>query len=185
LIALFTAGLFWATWYLYRATKRLVGGAEDTAQRQLRAYVLVEGVHVKNAVSGEGQMLAQVTIKNFGQTPASEIVTVTGFAFGGWPLSRDLTLTIPESEFTKPNRSRSVLGPTQTEHATTLVRAPTSDERQALITGQLAIVIYGEIRYLDAFKRQQTTKYRFMMGGPVGTTTAGHLAACEEGNEAT
>jgi len=39
IIALFTVILGIATWFLWRATKRLVEGAEDTAQRQLRAYV--------------------------------------------------------------------------------------------------------------------------------------------------
>jgi hypothetical protein len=39
IIALFTIILGIATWLLWRATKRLVEGADRTAERQLRAYV--------------------------------------------------------------------------------------------------------------------------------------------------
>lgn len=38
-LVIFTAGLFAATFMLWKATERLVKGAEDTARRQLRAYV--------------------------------------------------------------------------------------------------------------------------------------------------
>src|SRR5947209_1045178 len=41
IIALFTIILGIATWLLWRATKKLVKGAEATAKRQLRAYVHV------------------------------------------------------------------------------------------------------------------------------------------------
>jgi hypothetical protein len=46
------------------------------------------------------------------------------------------------------------------------------------------IFVYGEIRYRDIFKRKQWTKYRLMMGGPVGVRGR-QLSGCEEGNEAT
>lgn len=42
LVALFTGGLFVATWLLWEATKKLVQGAELTAERQLRAYVYLK-----------------------------------------------------------------------------------------------------------------------------------------------
>ena len=42
LLALFSGGLFYATWKLSGATKSLVKGAEDTARRQLRAYVSLQ-----------------------------------------------------------------------------------------------------------------------------------------------
>jgi hypothetical protein len=59
------------------------------------------------------------------------------------------------------------------------------EEREALVNGQLVIYVYGEVRYFDAFGRKQRTRYRFMMGGPVGTQPGGKLVACEDGNEAT
>jgi hypothetical protein len=55
---------------------------------------------------------------------------------------------------------------------------------KALKAGTRAIYLYGEIHYIDAFKRAQCTKYRYMTGGNVGFRD-GAVAACEEGNEAT
>jgi hypothetical protein len=47
LVALFTAALSIATFFLWRATRNLVKGADDTAQRQLRAYVGIESIELK------------------------------------------------------------------------------------------------------------------------------------------
>jgi hypothetical protein len=46
LLVAFTFLLFVATWLLWRATRNLVRGADQTAERQLRAYVLVTQVKV-------------------------------------------------------------------------------------------------------------------------------------------
>jgi hypothetical protein len=47
LVALFTALLFIATWLLWLATKKLVLGAENTAERQLRAHVYFKDAKVE------------------------------------------------------------------------------------------------------------------------------------------
>ena len=38
----------------------------------------------------------------------------------------------------------------------------------AVITGNQAIVVYGEIRYRDAFDRDRFVRYRRFTGGPIG-----------------
>jgi hypothetical protein len=76
LLFLATMALFWATW-------RLVNGAERTAERQLRAYVMIRTVTVTNLIIG-GDPDAAVTIKNSGQTPASDM---THWARMGFPVS--------------------------------------------------------------------------------------------------
>src|SRR4051794_33085845 len=43
IIAAFTVVLAIATGYLWKATRDLVDGAENTAKRQLRAYIVVNG----------------------------------------------------------------------------------------------------------------------------------------------
>src|SRR5271155_2169793 len=53
---------------------------QDTAERQLRAYVLIPSAHVKNIAEGNGPPVAHVQIKNFGQTPAYKVVNIGGFA---------------------------------------------------------------------------------------------------------
>jgi hypothetical protein len=52
-----------------------------------------------------------------------------------------------------------------------------------LARGELVIFVYGEIRYRDAFKHRRWTRYRLMMGGPVGLR-GDQLAGCAEGIEA-
>jgi hypothetical protein len=159
----------------------------DTARRQLRAYVFVSRANISNATEGNGPVQSRVVIKNFGQTPAYKVVNINGFAFDQYPPPPTLNLTIADHEFGTAGRSRSDLGPTQSEGMTETLRRPplNAAERAALMNGGLVMYVYGEIRYLDAFGRKQRTRYRFMMGGPVGTQPGGALVACEDGNEAT
>jgi hypothetical protein len=56
--------------------------------------------------------------------------------------------------------------------------------KESLANGGHVIYVYGEIRYRDVFGRKQWTKYRYMIGGPVGVRGE-QMAGCEEGNEAT
>lgn len=82
LVALFTFGLFVATALLWRATKKLVDGAQETAERQLRAYVSVKEIVMEQlrhrpqyGLQGEVQQGAIhsyrifVMLENTGQTP--------------------------------------------------------------------------------------------------------------------
>jgi hypothetical protein len=156
-----------------------------TSRVQLRAYVFVSTAVVTNAADGTGIPEAQVTIKNSGQTPAHNVINVSGFAMDIYPAPPTLSLIISDDEFASPARTRAVLGPGDSSVSVSAARPPlTPPERASLATGTRIIYVYGEIRYRDAFGREQWTKYRFMMGGPVGVR-GGQLAGCEGGNEAT
>jgi len=77
--------LFFATFALWRATQRLVGGTEQTARRQLRAYVAVERIsfvirrmHIGSHVIGmvdPNQITGNLALhpKNYGETPAFDV----------------------------------------------------------------------------------------------------------------
>jgi hypothetical protein len=186
-IALFTLTLWQSTDRLWEASERQLTHLEGTAARQLRAYVFVSGAAVTNVAEGDGIPEAQVVIKNFGQTPAYDLVNVTGFATDVYPPPKSIRLTVSDEEFSKPI-SKSDLGPTLAETSTTDWKEKkrlTQVEKAALAEGKTIIFVYGEIRYVDAFGRPQWTKYRYMMGGPVGVRSGGRLAPCEEGNNAT
>jgi hypothetical protein len=158
-----------------------------TSRAQLRAYVLTSKSVVTNFVSGGTERPeAQVTIKNSGQTPAYNVVNVGGFAIDKYPPPPTLDLIISDDDFAAPGRTREVLGPGDTSISVVSLNRPplTAPEIASLTTGTSIIYVFGEIRYRDAFGREQWTKYRFMMGGPVGVR-GGQLAGCEEGNEAT
>jgi hypothetical protein len=186
-LAGFTGVLALSTICLWIVTALTLRHSRETAERQLRAYVFVSSAAVMNVVEGDGIPEAQVVIKNFGQTPAYGFVNITGFAANIYPPPKSLRLTVPDDEFSKPI-ARSILGPTQAETSTTdwqeKRRPLTQDEKTAFTQGKAVIYVYGEIRYVDTFGRPQWTKYRYMMGGPVGIRAGGRLAPCEEGNEA-
>ncbi len=174
LLTFVTGGLIWVGYMQIR-----------TARAQLRAYVFVSSARVANVA--DGVPVAHVVIKNFGQTPAYKVVNVSGFALDRYPHPPTLNLLIRNREFSAPGRSRSVLAPTQSEDSIDPARRPPlrDEEKQALANGRSIIFLYGEVRYVDIFGRRQWTKYRLMMGGPVGVRSDGALVACEEGNEAT
>jgi hypothetical protein len=150
---------------------------------------LVEGSIVTNVVEGElsgnGVPLAIVTLKNFGLTPADEVRSVSGFAFDKYPIPEQ-KITVSDADFERAN-SVSPLAPSQI-HTSRMIYAKGILEdgtKAALRDGSAVIHLYGEVRYVDAFGHRRVTKYRFMMGGPVGVTPGGSLIACEKGNEFT
>jgi len=69
IVALFTVILGIATWLLWRATKKLVEGADKTAERQLRAYVFVKEIDVVPPASRGGNYVFNVGIQSTGKTP--------------------------------------------------------------------------------------------------------------------
>lgn len=66
ILAVATVILGAATVALWLATRRLVKGAEDTSERQLRAYLLVE--EAQASVNGQGRFVVDITVMNYGQT---------------------------------------------------------------------------------------------------------------------
>src|SRR5262245_42063031 len=66
-VAAFTLLLFLATFALWYSTKKLVDGASQTAERQLRAYVYVVKTKIKR-IGHEWEI--RFRLKNFAQTPA-------------------------------------------------------------------------------------------------------------------
>ena len=176
-LAGFTGILALSTIALWRATKRLVLGAEKTAERQLRAYVLVEGAKMtKDPIRNDGFGVA-VTVKNFGQTPAHDMTECADIWVGAFPLAEPL----PEHIWNNP--SISVLAPGGYS-----IQIPTHSEltglmQKAIFNNNTAVYVYGEINYLDAFDQLHTTKFRLMSVGQ--GLALGLFRQCQEGNSYT
>jgi hypothetical protein len=169
----------------------------STARRQLRAYVVTELgyiVNVADPLPGPGPMpqtnariiypngpVAQVQIKNTGQTPAFEVRHWGNICIMEFPLKSRLP-----SKAAEVIPIASILGPNIS--STKRIEFPPLLTPQQLIDlrkGTIAIYVYGEITYRDAFKRPRITKYRLMhhmMGGVIGVST--DLNFAEDGNEA-
>ena len=169
-----------------------------SAERQLRAYVVVERGIIANVanpihnrrdspetvariVDPQAGPHAQITIKNTGQTPAYNLVHWASIDIREFPLTTDLPL-MPKPEHSFWN----VLGTGVPEVKTLRMPQPlTSEQIQGLRSGVMAIYCHGEIRYRDAFKKRRWARYRCMYStysGVIGIGT--DLIYCEEGNEA-
>jgi hypothetical protein len=162
------------------ATSASVDLARDTAKRQLRAYVTVNGViRTKNPgdLSGEG-FAVLVDIKNSGQTPASDSLQWARIEIREFPLVTRLPIHCLE------NPTKGILPPEAKNLAfPTFTRALTTIEENAILANHTAVYVYGEIEYLDVFGDRQLTQFRFRCNGqgyPLGL-----FKADAEGNEAT
>lgn len=141
-----------ATFFLWWATRALVKGAEDTAQRQLRAYVFVAFADLRNVGVG-GPMIGTVRIVNNGQTPAYKLVGWTRLGF-------DTKLGV--GDLTPFN-----LGPrgAQFSYTVTGKLVLTEADYAGIVQGKTPVYVYGEIRYEDAFGKKQFTRFRLMYKG--------------------
>ena len=159
-------------------TERLANDAKDSAERQLRAYIHV-GAAELIAANSEGVVLdppqairsgfkitTHLTIVNRGQTPANDVRIYGRLKCVTWPITADKLPILP---YDSEHISNSCLGPQDVSHKYEITDDVLSviDERQ-LQSGELAVVVYGEIKYVDAFNHEHVTGYRYFSGGPVG-----------------
>jgi hypothetical protein len=155
LIAGFTALLFWATWLLWRATRRLVSGADDTSRRQLRAYVSGSVFHISSFDVDE-LAIFKIRLENVGITPARKVAHHSVVVVAPEPL--------PDSfEFppiTTPLSNPANIFPKQGfEGSTVATSIFTSEERTRIIAGTSRIYCVGEIFYETAFGQECHTRF--------------------------
>jgi hypothetical protein len=180
LLVFVTGGLIWVGF------RQIV-----TSRAQLRAYVFVHTAKVVILDDEVTVPTAVVVIKNSGQTPARRLINVSGFAVSQHPIKTMPNLLVSDREFASV-WTKTDLGADNTTATTTPIsydpiyatRAAKAEFVKGLSEGKLIAFVYGEIRYRDVFKRRWWTKYRLMMGGPIGFAE-GQLVGCNEGNEAT
>jgi hypothetical protein len=150
--------------------------AENEINRQ-RAYVLVEASEIRNLAKGT-PVEAWISLKNNGLTPAFDLQrTATIFA-----------TKYPHTKFERvePGSARAVLGPGGAVDFAPIrmSRALTFEERSAVAKGDMAIYVYGGIRYRDIYQITRCTNFRLMYRGNGGGISAGAipLQQLPEGN---
>lgn len=171
---------------------------EKTTRRQMRAFVYVNEGAVFNVahpvyplpgykptgaeiVSPTEGPFARLTIKNSGSTPAFRVAHWGGIHVAEFPLKSEL----PPIRLTK-RAPHSALPPDSVN--TKWVRFPqplTAQQIEGLRNGTVAIWVYGEITYRDAFRRKHVSRYRLfhnLGAGTIGIST--DLTWAEGGNEA-
>jgi hypothetical protein len=177
-IALFTWTLWRSSEKMWIATQKALRHAEETAERQLRAYVHIS----RAAIKFEPPEIPEwhLEIKNFGQTPAYNVRQWTHIWITERPLKE--VLPTPGSDF---QMSSSVLPPGNHEIMIWKKDPPIPAASLSLIgTAVGTVYIYGEIKYTDAFKKQRFTRYRLFYGDGIKAGTC-MLMPDSEGNEAT
>lgn len=165
-ITLFTLVLAVFTVLLWRATHRLAIGAEDTAKRQLRAYVIGKSVAIRTTEKYHQRV--HVTVENFGKTPARDI-------------TYSLSILNTVDERTQPANGRlGVLAPGDSH---TIITSLPAVDLDTILDGRKApVVVFGEVQYNDGFQRR-STNFRFHQPSEA-TGSSGDLEMSADGNEA-
>jgi hypothetical protein len=156
LLVLFTFTLWWAT-------QRLVGGAEDTAERQLRAYISIDPRDVLNWTNQPQRIGVSFHIKNHGQTPGFEILYDFSMLILDVPLATDFLWPSVNRQYDQAN---TIFPSADVPVRFFFDRDITQDERKAIESGGKRFHVRGFMSYRDAFKEPRTTKFSYSFGGP-------------------
>jgi hypothetical protein len=179
IIAAFTVILGIATWKLWRSTDALVKGAEETSERQLRAYVFAVAGRVRRFAVNEPVEI-EVRFENTGQTPAYGVHHTMNIAMCDPPLPlHELDFTNPRKDAMGPRKSSSSFASFGPDYKLS------QGHFAAVQSEEAAVWVYGEIRYEDAFGKPRWTKFRFIYVGDFVTDPPGGMATDTEGNDAT
>jgi hypothetical protein len=189
-LAVATIKLWRSTNSLWKAAERQLSHLERTTEVQLRAYIFVSSAKVDIHKDSNAAIEYIVVLRNFGSTPASNVINVSGFAVCSYPVTSMPDMTITDQSFAAAGRPRLPLpSGVSSVSSVPLIMDPrysTGEFKSELVArlsnGTLIAFVYGEIRYTDVFGKARWTQYRFMIGGPVGFRD-GQLVGCEEGNE--
>ena len=178
-LAVFTAVLSVSTIGLWVKTDRLAKGAEESSERQLRAYISIKKARIKNVITG---MKPQITlrIRNSGQTPAYDLTGHFSPGFYPYPVAESFLAEHP----TASEISKSTIGPGQDLDCTAEFGSDfTENHVQALRAGQYAIYFVGIIEFVDAFNKSRFKHVRLMYRKEGFLTGSNRLDVCPNGNE--
>ena len=132
---------------------------QDTAERQLRAYVGVSKSGISKVETGAPE--AVVHIKNFGQTPAYDVQTWIHI----WIEEHPLKFMLPVAPASLLKASMILYPGSELMHFMPKEPPVGAENIHLLGTPQGTIYVYGAISYRDAFNKVRTTKFRLMYGG--------------------
>lgn len=146
-----------AAWY----TRKEWQTSLDNGRRQLRAYVFPDQASLFWQGTAK-PTVAEIVIKNSGQTPAYRLSAVAMIVVSDYPLRDDLTMPpIP--------KNHTVIPPAGNYALSVATEKPfTPDQLKAIQKGTQAVYAYGEIAYADAFGECRLTRYQFYYTGPGG-----------------
>jgi hypothetical protein len=171
LLAVFTAGLFVATYCLVRESQK-------SSERQMRAYIFIEKREIEFI---DGVPRINLVMRNEGKTPAHDVVVYGHASIAPCPWNN-----FPIEKSGKVRRSKEVLGPNgwRDKQQVELTRDSYVANQGDIEASRMAVYAYGEITYRDAFGRDCWTKYRYFWNGDIHKRRKFGMAADSQGNEA-
>ena len=175
-VALFTALLFVSTGLLWWVTRNTWKHAQESNERQLRAYVCVDGASISLVNVGEVPKIT-VKTKNVGQTPAYGYCQQGQITFGPFPFIGTIEKQIRFVD--APLRdigSGGEGGPT-----TNLERALTEQDIADIKDKKAAVFMYVAIFYRDVFGKERETHATLYWGGDMGHRNDGALYSLNKG----
>ena len=172
-VTLGTAVIAIANVFLVIKTAGLVKVTQDTARRQLRAYVLLSKAKVDNGRIPNLRR-AEIILRNFGSTPASKVRCWMGLDVREFPLTSGLREAGEDLWL-----SSDALG---SDRESTLANAAPLQPslESALLAGNAAVYAYGEARYMDIFGNACHTRFRYFCRG--GDLDSGRMSPYKDGN---
>jgi hypothetical protein len=179
-------GLLWTIWLTRRAVKAAqasVDVAQDTAKRQLRAYVIPSAFKIRKVRVGA---VAEITLelKNTGQTPAYELRALAqAFIAEGGCASQFKARFTSGSDV---NTSRGIIGAGGWMRFRVEFNVPVSQELMDKIqSGELELGVFGVASYRDAFNRRRLITFKRYLWHPhVPAKGVAPMVVCSKGNSA-
>ena len=153
------------------AAKQAVDLARVTSEHQLRAYVSVHSFTVPlQIVDTEGRLHIKYTIKNDGQTPATDVIVQYGF----WLAAPDEK---PEWRSFLMRSAGHHLAPGRSIMNGAVLQVPLGlDQWNRLRSRALHFHFFGQIEYTDAFGRPHVTQFFETTGVSSADVDSGTLA---------
>ncbi len=153
LLVVFTFTLWWAT-------RALVFGADETAERQLRAYIFIDGgsIEIKRTDRGRIFLTGFVQFKNFGQTPAYKV--------SQW-VRMEIFASEPEEYTSHAGQTSSAIGPGAVTTSPVNVGPISENDIQEINARTKMVSVWGGIAYDDTFGRRQFFTFYNRSGEPM------------------
>jgi len=161
-----------------RVAKDSLSETRNTAERQLRPYIVTHEPHIDDLRPGQIPNV-KVTFKNTGQTPAVNAKGSVWMTLGYFPPVSDFDFPITKdaaySTFVlAPNGTITVGG--------RLKYALKKDQFEAICAGKMAVYAYGTVTYDDAFQKGRETGFRLFCTSADNVAAGGVFSLSNDGN---
>jgi negative regulator of sigma E activity len=159
--------------------------SQDTAERQLRAYVSVASKR-RPALKIGAIPEARLVVQNHGQTPAYNAWTwVAGRVMEADAALDDAMPSLPPGKEFGPGSKTTIHYGQEIGIRGHASHPLTTEEWQSILQDEFRFFVWGEVHYLDAFKKRQVTKFRLDIDAETIRMRDATMRHCEKGNDAT